>query len=91
LSTDSYFEEDDKLDLATQYLLKVKFTDFNDTEGMVHDFCKTNKICQSDEQSLGQYVLLTLETESIAYDCQKIVKKIKDEFVADELLYNFIS
>ncbi len=45
-------------------------------EQIVNDFCKINKIVDSDEFSLMNYILYTLETEKISYDVQVIVQMI---------------
>lgn len=66
--------------------IKIKFQNMTNVEQIVNDFCKINKIDDSDEFSLMNYILCTLETEKISYDVQVIVQMIQEEFQTNDIL-----
>ena len=86
MQTDSDFEENMIYDQYRELIFKAKFTDIDDIDNLLASFCKRWRIRKSDELSLTNYVIVTIETEKIAHDSRQIISSIEDSFIVDELL-----
>ena len=86
MATDSDFEDNMLYDQYRELIFKAKFTDINEIDNLIASFCKRWKIRKSDELSLTNYLIATIETEKIAHDSREIVAKIEESFIVDNLL-----
>ena len=73
-------------DQYRELIFKAKFTDIDEIDNLIASFCKRWKIRKSDELSLTNYLIVTIETEKIAHDSREVLSKIEDSFIVENLL-----
>ena len=86
MRTDSDLEHDFRLDQYKEVTFKVRFDEVHRVDEIVAEFCEKNEIRKTDQCSLLNHVIITLETEKIAIDSQNIVRDIAKSFKVVDLI-----
>lgn len=80
LKSDSDLEFEFKLDQYKEVSFTVRFDQTDKVDEIVKRFCNKNNIRKTDECSLSNYIIITLETEKIAVNSQNIIQDISKSF-----------
>lgn len=86
LKTDSDYEDLDMLERYRELIFKSKYSELSVVDNLIVQFCRNYKIRKSDECSLSNYIITTMETEKIAHECRVIIQNIDKNFEVDMLL-----